>query len=196
MRRLLLQMALRCSFVVDVKSWWRFVPWIPRLERSNQVSLRFRWWSGKRHTTFCQLTYLGNLDGQLFWQIRFRWCMRNRMCRWLKWWYGVILHGFVWNHIMVLNWFWAMLKLMTTVFLGILVMLVPWNVETGMNWKFTGQKGMFHFIQIVSTVLKLREFINIVGKRTRVWLLKSLPISCFSVVLVKEFRWRSRDPPT
>ena len=68
-------------------------------------------------------------------------------------------------------------------------------VETGMNWKFTGQKGMFHFIQIVSTVLKLREFINIVGKRTRVWLLKSLPISCFSVVLVKEFRQRSRDPP-
>ena len=31
-----------------------------------------------------------------------------------------------------------------------------------------GQKGMFHFIQIASTVLKLREFVNTVGKRTRV----------------------------
>ena len=27
-----------------------------------------------------------------------------------------------------------------------------------------GKRGMFHFTQIVSTVLKLREFINIVGK--------------------------------
>ena len=29
-------------------------------------SLRFRLWSGKCHTTFCQLTCLGNVDGNCF----------------------------------------------------------------------------------------------------------------------------------
>ena len=49
-------------------------------------------------------------------------------------------------------------------------------------------KGHVPFHPDCKHCIKAKEFINIVGKQTRVWLLKSLPISCFSVVLVKEFR--------